>query len=403
MRKENYPGIACPNCGSGLVARYLWGEPEFDNELERELKSGKIVLGGCCITGEDPEWRCNVCGCDFGSDPSVYARWLSARFKKLKGVVYGAAVGDALGVPYEFKQRGTFECTDMTEGGSHGMPKGTFSDDTSMLIATQDSIRERLGIDTQDMLAKFRLWLYDGQYTADGRVFDVGNATSKALNKGRGRDGEFDNGNGSLMRIAPLAFTNATDDEIRAVSAITHAHEISKEACVIFVRMLRDVLDNEWLPFAIEKNVPDDPRFDFMHELEDMPRDKVKSSGYVLDTLGAALWCALHTDSYRECVLAAVNLGDDTDTTACVAGALAGAIYGIDDIPKEWISDLRGKKVIDECLDNTLRSSEWIDILSDKDDGVPTEHSIKRVRKYENAETRKTRLQPVDIIQKNLL
>lgn len=232
------------------------------------------------------------------------------------------------------------------------MPKGTFSDDTSMLLATQDSIRERGCIDVDDMRERYRRWLYEGAYTADGKVFDVGNATSTALSEGHGLTHERSNGNGSLMRIAPLACTEATDDEIRAVSAITHAHPISKEACVLFVHMLRRALEDGayGIARAIEDHLPGDPRFSFLSDIVTWPRECVRSSGYVLDTLGAALWCAWNTDCYGECVLAAVNLGDDADTTACVAGALAGAMYGYDSIYKSWIEQLRGKEVINRCI-----------------------------------------------------
>lgn len=153
------------------------------------------------------------------------------------------------------------------------------------------------------------------------------------------------------MRIAPLALTTASDDEVRDASAVTHAHAISKEACVAFVHILREVLRGDALATAIEGHIPDDPRFDFMRDIESWSRDDVRSTGYVIDTLGAALWCALNTDDYAGCVLAAVNLGDDSDTTACVAGALAGAMYGYDSIPREWIEQLRGKDVIEDSLE----------------------------------------------------
>ena len=124
---------------------------------------------------------------------------------QLKAVVYGAAMGDALGVPFEFLHRGTFACEGMSAGGFHNMPLGTFSDDTSLLIATCDSIRATKGIDIHDMRAKFRQWCFEGRYSADGKVFDVGNATVTALDQSFGCSHERSNGNGSLMRIAPLA------------------------------------------------------------------------------------------------------------------------------------------------------------------------------------------------------
>lgn len=340
----------CPHCGSDNVAKYLWGYPAFDEKLEQDLKEGRIVLGGCCLHGKDPEYHCNQCGCDFGSDPEIYELWNQEHRRSLIGVVYGAAVGDALGVPFEFKPRDSFVCDAMVGHGTYDMPAGTFSDDTSLLLATADSLRVCGGVDIADMRQRFCAWLNTGAYTPDGVVFDVGNATATALTEGRGCEGEHSNGNGSLMRIAPLAFSAASDQQIEDVSAITHAHEISRKACVAFVRILKLVLDGTMLEVAIAVAQPDDPRFAFMAELESMPREEVRSSGYVLDTLGAALWCALHTDSYRDCVLEAVNLGSDTDTTACVAGALAGALYGLDAIPDEWIATLRGKDVIDRCL-----------------------------------------------------
>ena len=157
----------------------------------------------------------------------------------LRDAIFGLAVGDALGVPYEFRPRGSFTCTGMVGYGTHDQPAGTWSDDTSMTLATCDSIRACGRVDTADMLSRFRAWIDDGAYAIDGVVFDYGNTTARALAAGTGCAGERDNGNGSLMRIAPLAFTDATDDEVRAVSAITHAHPVSTEACVEMVRVMR--------------------------------------------------------------------------------------------------------------------------------------------------------------------
>ena len=350
MSKEAHAATECPKCGSANIAKILWGMPAMSKELERSLEEGHIILGGCCVTGFDPDWHCNECGCEFGDRVDAYEACLESRQEKLKGVIYGAAVGDALGVPCEFMERDSFECVDMVGGGSHNMPAGTFSDDTSMLIATCDSIKQCGKIDIEDMRERFKVWMCDGKYTPDGRMFDIGDTTDHALESGIGQAGERDNGNGSLMRIAPVAFIRPSDDEVRSVSAITHAHWISTEACLVLVRLLDDLIYGEYPEDAINANVPDSGRFAFLRELEDMPRDEIRSSGFVLDTLGAALWCLLHTHSFRDCVLTAVNLGDDSDTTACVAGALAGARYGYDTIPQEWIDALRGKEQIEDCL-----------------------------------------------------
>jgi ADP-ribosylglycohydrolase len=252
--------------------------------------------------------------------------------------LYGQAVGDALGVPFEFCTRDSFTCTGMVGHGSHDMPAGTWSDDTSMALVLCDSYRELGHIDCADIRRRFENWLFEGAYTVDG-TFDVGGATMRALKSGYGQDGERDNGNGSLMRTVPLAFTDASDDEVRAVSAITHAHETSTEACVRMVRIARKLVAGE---------APEDAILDSL-ELRARPRDQIRSGGYVLDTYDAALWCLLTTESYAGCVLEAVNLGSDTDTTAAVAGALAGIVYGRGAIPTSWLETLRGKDLIERC------------------------------------------------------
>ena len=246
----------------------------------------------------------------------------------LRDAVYGLAVGDALGVPFEFMERGSFDCGGMMGFGTHGKPAGTWSDDTSLTLATCDSIRERGAVEPGDIRSRFRAWLDFGAYAIGRDVFDVGGTTARAIRSGVGCSGERDCGNGSLMRIVPLAFTDATDDDVRAVSAITHANPRCTEACVDFVRIARRMVDG----------------------VADEPRDSVRSGGYVLDTMRAAFWCVANTGTYESCVLEAVNLGRDTDTTAAVAGALAGIVYGVESIPGEWIDALRGKDIIEACL-----------------------------------------------------
>lgn len=257
----------------------------------------------------------------------------------LRDIVWGAAVGDALGVPFEFLARDSFTCTDMVGYGTHNRPAGTWSDDTSMMLALCDSIRERGRIDCADILAKFRAWFNDGAYTPDGVVFDIGGTTMRALTSGVADVADSHNGNGSLMRTAPLACTDATDDEIRAVSAITHANHVSTDICVEFVAWVRKALAD---PAAAKAEIT------AAHA--DIPRESISSTGYVVHTFEAALWCVAMTDNYRDCVLAAVNLGSDTDTTACVAGALAGAVYGFEAIPEEWVAAMRGRDVLEACL-----------------------------------------------------
>ena len=271
--------------------------------------------------------------------------------KKLADAVFGLAIGDALGVPYEFKNRGAFECTEMTGYGTHGQPAGTWSDDTSMTIATAKSIKDNGGkIVPVDIRDNFVAWADDEDFNANGVGFDMGSATWVALSTGEPQTGERSNGNGSLMRILPLAFAECTDEEVMQVSAITHGHEISMHACVIYVRIARRLLAGESIHDIIPTLMYEEP-FDRLRKIDQLPEEKIESSGYVVHTLEAALWTLAKYDNFRDTVLAAVNLGDDTDTTAAVAGGLAGIVYGLDsDFAQECLEVLRAKDMIEECL-----------------------------------------------------
>lgn len=291
---------------------------------------------------------------------------------RLRGAVYGQAVGDALGVPFEFKSRDSFQCTDMIGNGTHYKPAGTWSDDTAMMLGTLDSLADTNGVvNADDMRAKFLAWVRNGEYTPDGDVFDIGNTTRIALGRGKGQTGERDNGNGSLMRIIPLAFVGCSDDDIRAASAVTHAHEISTSACVRFIHAARLLIaeSDGWSAdtsagyggtvrarriAAIDKACT----IAGLENIRTVPRNQIRSGGFVLDTLRAAFWCLTTTDCYADCVRAAVNLGSDSDTTAAVAGALAGIVYGFDDNP--WTRELRGTDLLDRWIDKAVSSlPDW--------------------------------------------
>ena len=272
---------------------------------------------------------------------------------KLYDAILGLAIGDALGVPYEFKQRGSFICADMVGYGTHNQPEGTWSDDTSMTIATLDSLKSNKGIIiTEDICRRFNYWLLYGDYTVNGKVFDAGITTCTALKKGRPAVGEWDNGNGSLMRILPLAFVDCTDDEIRAVSAITHGHWISEEACVIYVHVVKRLLAGEPIS-SIIPTLENKKPFDRLKYINTLDISQIKSSGYVVDTLEAALRVVSHEGDwekgFRNDILAAVNLGKDTDTVAAVVGGIAGIIYGLEDV-HDWVEKLRNKEEIIDCL-----------------------------------------------------
>jgi len=296
---------------------------------------------------------------------------------RILGGLWGSLVGDALGVPVEFKDRATVQLDpvkDMREFGTHKQPRGTWSDDSSMLLCTADSLLNH-EFSLADMGDRFVRWMNENLWTANGDVFDMGGTTCTALMriaKGvpAGEAGglhEDSNGNGSLMRIMPAVLRFAVEpleaysSRLEKVSAITHGHARSKMACVFYGLMVRQLLLGALPQAALDSARAEfagwyerSPEFGrFNHILEDdlasLPEGEVVSTGYVLHTLHASLWCLLTTDNYRDCVLKAVNLGGDTDTTGCVAGGLAGIVYGKKTIPADWIRVLARKGDVD-CL-----------------------------------------------------
>lgn len=308
-----------------------------------------------------------------------------------KDGMLGLIVGDALGVPVEFMSRTELmknPVTGMREYGTHHQPRGTWSDDSSMALAELDSIRTVGTIDYTDMMERFSRWCMYGEYTPFGEVFDIGIATSRALMnyaKGiapleSGGKTEWDNGNGSLMRILPVCLylferqkkvctsENESIYIIHAVSALTHAHVRSQMACGIYYFLVKAILEEEGsLENRLQKGMDrayqyyrqdlsnhreleNYKRLADLSEFKENPKEGIKSSGYVVDTLEAAVWCLLHSHSYKETVLMAVNLGEDTDTIGAVAGGLAGLYYKEEGIPKEWIQVIQRREWIEEVL-----------------------------------------------------
>lgn len=354
----------------------------------------------------------------------------------LTDAILGLAVGDALGVPVEFVSRLELKqkkVADMLEYGTHKQPKGTWSDDTSLTLCLLDSLKN--GINYKDIMERFVKWRYYGEYTAHGKAFDVGVSTNKAvLNYVKkitptkcGGTAEHDNGNGSLMRILPLAFIhenkrltksnfcclnnekeqndikeqnnikeqndikkennikkyndiieqNNIKEQMKLVhdiSSLTHGHKRSLIACGIYIMIAKEliafrqsnktideVLKNNTIEQGIKKAISyyscnEEFNKELLHyrrltdfvNFKKLKEEEIKSSGYVVDTLEAAIWCFLTTNSYETCVLKAVNLGDDTDTIGAVTGGLAGIWYGSKNIPDKWLNVLARKEYIIE-------------------------------------------------------
>ncbi len=312
--------------------------------------------------------------------------------ERVKGALFGFFVGDALGVPVEFVKREELKkdkVTGMREYGSHNQPIGTWSDDSSMVIATMDSIINNKDINYDDIMNNFLKWYDDGEFTPGGKVFDIGYATAKALTKYRsnktncfcGDDDVYSNGNGSLMRILPIViyyqyYRESAYDAIRDVSRMTHAHGYSIFSCILYAEFIDDFLafKNLKAGYARMQYIADrmlrargnisrygdleDLRKKFSRiisgDISTLKESDIKSTGYVIDTLEACFWCLLTTNSYKEAVLKAVNLGNDTDTIGALTGALAGLVYGYKSIPKNWIKVLKRKDYLDDLVNKYM-------------------------------------------------
>jgi len=300
-----------------------------------------------------------------------------------RGCLLGLAIGDALGAAVEFRPPGSFEpVTDYRAGGPHGLGPGEWTDDTSMAIALADSIA-RTGWDINDQARRYMAWWKNREYSVNGRCFDIGNTVRSALAKfeqtkeasASASTSEWASGNGSIMRLAPIAirFVGHFPDQIEQLASLagesslpTHASPQCLSACRYFAIVLaglmhgldrEDVLSPDWEPLhqlrlheTLHREVDDVAGGSFR---ENQP-PKIEGSGYVVKSLEAALWAFHDAADFREAVLKAVNLGDDADTTGAVCGQLAGACWGESGIPREWLDGLARRDLIEKALDGLL-------------------------------------------------
>lgn len=292
---------------------------------------------------------------------------------KYFGGLMGFVIGDAFGVPVEFKPREELlknPITKMTGNGTYNLPPGTWSDDTSMLIATIDSINAKENVDLYDIALKFVAWKNHATYTALGDVFDIGNTCARAIDNFEenhnpdtcGLNDINSNGNGSLMRILPLAYyameKSLKDTEIlelvKKVSSLTHAHEISIMGCYIYVRFALFLLNgkDKYSAYSMTKSVDytifsEETRSVYNRlltsDISKLTINDIKSSGYVVDSLESAIWVTLKSENFKEAIIGAVNLGEDTDTIGALTGGLSGIIYGYELIPEEWKEQIARK------------------------------------------------------------
>lgn len=282
--------------------------------------------------------------------------------KKYQGSLIGLAVGDALGVPAEFKMVGEFEpITDFCDDYRFSLPAGHWSDDTAMALCLANSLIEKNGFDPKDQIEKYKKWLDTGYCSSTGKSVGVGTVIQKALSLYKKGDVDpyiaisfpFSDGNGTLMKIAPipLFFKDTPEDAMkyaRLSSKVTHGSELAADACVYYTGLIIGALNNvnkEELLSELYSPIKNFWQSNHLsYEIENVARGSFKTkkstsiqgSGYVVKSLEAALWAFYHSDSFEEGVLKAVNLGDDADTTGAIYGQLAGAYYGLEKIPEKW-------------------------------------------------------------------
>lgn len=293
---------------------------------------------------------------------------------KITSALIGVCVGDALGVPVEFhlrSERRLHPVTAMIGYGTHNQPPGTWSDDSSLTLCIADVLSHQ-GYDIEAIANSFCRWYKEKLWTARGGIFDIGVTTQTAIGRLRrgvtpieaGETSSSSNGNGSLMRTLPLVFLHKQEEfpdliaKVHDCSKLTHAHVRSQMACGIYISIAIALLEGKSLKEAylsgIERIKPLYEQGEFANQIkyfkrvfpgniETIESKKVESTGYVVHTLEASLWCLLTTSSFSEAVLKAVNLGEDSDTTAAVTGGLAGIYYGLENIPSEWIETLARK------------------------------------------------------------
>lgn len=290
------------------------------------------------------------------------------RKQRYRGCLLGLAVGDALGTSLEFSERGSFSpINDMLGGGPFHLRAGQWTDDTSMALCLATSLIECRGFDANDQMNRYCNWRTHGYMSSTGRCFDIGVTVSEALSAFQrtgepfsGSDNPFSAGNGSLMRLAPVAMFYSPDVEevihyCGESSRTTHAAKECIDACKLFGEMLHLAL------LGADKNTlagntsyqPETRKLqaiksgDYLHKTE----SDIHGTGYAVQSLEAALWCFHGTSTYQEAVLAAANLGDDADTTAAICGQIAGSYYGVDAIPDTWLQKLTQRADIQALAD----------------------------------------------------
>lgn len=303
---------------------------------------------------------------------------MSRHHNQYLAAIIGHAVGDAMGIPTEFSKREELlknPVLEMIDSPDLGLPAGSWSDDTAMEIATIDSFIHKKCFDYKDIMDRWVKWINESEYTSTGVTFDIGRTCLKAIKKycngsaplQCGSTSINENGNGSLMRILPVALyaymRNLDDISIQRLtdemSSLTHAHEVSRLGCYIYVQFVicllkeyekedayRYVQDLDYSSYNVNSINLYTRILD--GQIEGQILDDIKSTGYIVDTLECVLWIFMNARNYKEAIIASTNIGGDTDTIGAIVGSMAGIYYGIDSIPSKWLDKLQRKEYLVE-------------------------------------------------------
>ena len=307
---------------------------------------------------------------------------MTAPLDRYHGALLGLAAGDALGTTLEFRPPGSFApIEDIVGGGPFALAPGEWTDDTSMALCLAESLIQTAGFNPVDQLERYIRWFRHGHLSSTGQMFDVGNTVSSALLRFEqtgeplcGSTDPWSAGNGSIMRLAPvpMAYAGNASEAIRLSgesSRTTHGAVEAVDACRYFGGLLvgalsgapkEELLSDRYEPVpGYWGKFPLVPAIDeiALGSFKRRSPPEIQGTGYVVKSMEAALWAFFTTSSFREGCLAAVNLGDDADTTGAVYGQLAGAYYGLDRIPADWVSKLALEELIQSFAENLFELS----------------------------------------------
>ena len=300
--------------------------------------------------------------------------------KRLKGCILGLAIGDAMGAPVEFLPRHSFEpITRYRSGGKFRLNAGEWTDDTAMALCLAQSLVECKGFNPINQLDKYLQWIDTGYMSCTGKMVGLGKTCMRSLIRYRVNGKAYTDvkhekfsGNGSLMRLAPIAIFYANDLDLAVhyaglSSATTHGSPIAVDSCRYFayliVHLLRGTTKEDLYSDGFREKT-----YKYFHKnvlhyalipivngvFIDKTEDEIFTSGYVIHSLEASLWCFYHTDSFEEAILKAVNLGNDADTVGAITGQLAGVYYGVDGISKDLLLGLKQLKLIENIIDRLV-------------------------------------------------